>query len=132
MNKVHICNIICLCPLPMEQEAKPSRDCSIVPDRAAFSHRQVRQVLQQGGQGSVSVVWKQFKSVIYLTFSPSGAGGQCAWKLVARMYSLAQLSSRSPLPQKSLAPCTSSHYCTCCSSLEKDFCSSWPFGSMTE
>lgn len=68
MNKVHICNMICLCPLPMEQEAKPSRDCSIVPGRAAFSHRQVH---QQGGQGSVSVVGKQLKSVIHLTFSPS-------------------------------------------------------------
>lgn len=62
MNKVHICNMSCLCPLQGEQEAKPSRDCSIVPDRAAFSHRQMH---QQGGQGFFSVVWKQFKSVIY-------------------------------------------------------------------
>lgn len=62
MNKVHICNIICLCPLQGEQEAKPSRDCSIFPDRAAFRHRQIH---QQGGQGSFSVVWKQFQSVIY-------------------------------------------------------------------
>lgn len=34
MNKVHICNMISLCPLQGEQEAKPFRDCSIVPDRA--------------------------------------------------------------------------------------------------
>lgn len=36
-HKVHIYNVICLCPLQWDHEAIPSRDLSIAPDKAAFS-----------------------------------------------------------------------------------------------